>query len=125
MSTLQQERGEEFTWVLTYTKNGAPLDPTGGKINFAIRKSYPAGTIVSDADAVIAKSTTNGTITIAAGVGRVTMLYNDTKSVELDPPADRVSYVWGAELWMPGDTGPRAIDDGGGAYIITADVVRA
>ena len=125
MSTLTQERGEEFAWIITFTQNGTQLDATGGKINFAIRKSIPAGTIVSDADAIIAKSTTGGTITIVNGVGLMPMLAADTKALEFDPPSDRLAYIWGVELWMLGDTGPRAIDDGSGAYIITADVVRA
>lgn len=128
MSTLTQQRGAEFTWTLTITQNGLPVNLSGATINFAMRTSYPAGTVVSDADAVIYKSTSNSKITIydaPNGIAKMPMLYADTKALEFDPPATSRAYVWAVEVWPLGATGPLDVDDGGGAYIITADVVRA
>ena len=108
MSTeLSIYRGETKTWTFTVTDNGVAMDITLATINFAARRTLPGGTIVSDADAAIAKSTAGG-IVITDGVNGVfelTLLKADTNTLEVD------QYYYGVKLIPAGETEPYVVEE--------------
>lgn len=99
-------RGELKTYTLTFTNNGVAVNLTGAVIYLAVRQITPppAGTIVSDADALIAKSSavvTQIAVTDAAG-GVADAYFVTADSNTLEPG----TYMVGVEVVFSGAAGP-------------------
>lgn len=116
-------RGEMKTYILTFTNGGVPVNLTGAVIYLAVRpiNPPPAGTVVSDADAIIAKSSavvTQIAVTDAAGgVAEAYFVTADTTAV------DPGTYAVGVEVVFSGAAGPVVFCN---AYLpILPDYVRA
>lgn len=112
-------RGCRTVYTFTVTENSAAVNLTGATIYFEARTDYPASSVVTNAGAVIAK-TTAGDITITDAAGGVfEILFTKADTNTLTP----CLYYYGIEYVPQGETDPRLIQQG--QLVINPDVVRA
>ena len=118
MAGFRMFRGENKTWEVSVTKDGAALDLSGAGLFFELRRSYPTSQVTSSEGALVEKSVGEGiTITNAAdGVFELELLSGDTN---LLTPG---TYYYGIEVIPSGESEARVIKQG--RFRILADVVR-
>lgn len=118
MAGFRMYRGENKTFEVTATEDGAALDLSGAAIYFEVRRFYPTSETVTSEGALIEKDTTDGiTITNAAGgIFEIEIEAADTN--ELTPG----NYYYGIEFIPSGLAEARVIKQG--RFRILADVVR-
>jgi len=119
MADMSIYRGEYKIYECTATEDGAALVLTGASIYFAVRETSPALTVVSDADALISKSTADD-ITITDGAaGEFEIEFEKANTNTLDTG----TYHYGIEAILSGYTDPVVLDVG--TIEILASYVRA
>jgi hypothetical protein len=119
MADFTMYKYENKVWSLPFVENGAAYPITGAAIYFALRKTPPPASILDDTDAVISKSTIEGSITITngpAGLAQLTFVKANTLNVSSG------DYYY-AIKWVPnGQTEGRVV--AAGIFTIYDDMVR-
>jgi hypothetical protein len=120
MTDITIYRGDARSWQGTLTQNGAMVALSAGDaVYFAVRRTYPAATVTSDADAVIAKSTVGSGITFTSGTHVIFRIdFERADTADLEPGR----YLWEIKF-KPNGLEAQAV--GEGKFIINPDIVRA
>jgi hypothetical protein len=119
MTDLTIYRGEQMVWQITATENSAAIDLTGASLYFAVRDGYPASTVVTEAGALIAKSTADDITLTTPASGIFEIAFDKADTNTLSPGI----YLYGFEYVPSGETDPQILAQG--KFSILEDVVRA
>ena len=122
--TITLQRGEYATWRFPMIQNGVAVNlASASQVSFVARTSVPAGTVVSDADAVLSKTLADDILIYDAAGGLLDVTFNDTDTKALELEAGQLQLYWGVKIQFEGEAGPRPC--GSGILIINFDTVRA
>lgn len=120
LDNLEMFRGEQAVWTFTID-----TDLTGATIYFAAYGTYPAASVVSDAGALISKTTASGIVisssSASSSVFVLTISSADTNTFSLG--SDPTNFVYGLEYQPSGQT--YRVPIGRGTLVIYYDVSRA